>query len=287
MTFFNNTPASVLPPQRTLSFEDPLWAPLKAALARMAPDGFFNIAYSSGFDSRFLAFMATHLGYRVKLWHIRGPHIPVEETEEAQRRAEAMGLTVTIFDADPTRIADFVAAGKERCYVCKRAVFSTLLSQVEGPLADGTNASDRKQYRPGERALKELGVFSPWAEAGFEKPRMRELAAMVGFPDPDQPSRPCLMTRFPYSVQPQATQFALATRVERGLLERYPTLPLRCRFPDGKSPVVHVDEKVLNAMVEKDPAFVAKLTREVAELAGEAVPVVSQSVLSGFFDRQK
>lgn len=269
----------------TLLLTDPVWDPLRAALKRMAPEGFFNIAYSGGFDSRFLSFMATKLGYKVQLWHIRGPHIPVEETEEAVRRAALMGLNVTIFDADPTRIADFVAAGRERCYVCKHAVFSTLLSQVKGPLADGTNASDLSQYRPGERALRELGVFSPWAEAGYEKPRMRTLAAQVGFPDADQPSRPCLMTRFPYSVQPKAEQFALATRVERALLELFPSLPLRCRFLDGEKPVVHVDAKTLNAMIEKAPDFLSQLSTEVERLAGTPIEIVPQEKLSGYFDR--
>ncbi len=261
---------------------DPQWAPLYQALRRAATGGHVNVAYSGGFDSRFLAFCAKEMGFSVSLWHITGPHIPLAETQEALERAKVLGLTVRTVPTDPTKIADFVAAGINRCYVCKRAVFATLLSMVGGNLVDGSNATDSVNFRPGARALRELGVFSPWVEGGYTKPRMREMARSVGFPDPDQPSRPCMMTRFPYGVTPERQLMQIATEVERGMLEKYPTLSLRCRFPDGVNPVVHVGRA---SVEERGEDFLNQLSEDILRLTGRSIPVEVQDVLSGYFDR--
>ncbi len=266
-----------------LDKNDPIWAPLAAALSNAALENHLNIAYSGGFDSRFLAFCAKALGFEVTLWHVTGPHIPQQETQDALERAKEMALTVKLVPADPTRISDFVSAGRKRCYACKRAVFSTLLAMIEGDLCDGTNATDTFQYRPGEKALKELGVHSPWREGGYEKVRMRKIAATLGFPAPDQPSRPCLMTRFPYGMQPRRDLMALATTVECGLLKRYPKVALRCRFPDGLTPVVHVERASIRGLDEA--AFLSELEEEIIRVSGISIPVEVHDVLSGYFDR--
>ncbi len=53
----------------------------------------------------------------------------------------------------------------DRCYICKTAVFTALWDYARAhgfdTLADGSNADDVGDYRPGMRALKELGVSQP------------------------------------------------------------------------------------------------------------------------------
>ena len=56
-------------------------------------------------------------------------------------------------------------------------------------------------YRPGLRAIKELGVFSPLAEAGFTKEEVRKLAEELSVSVASRPSTPCLATRLPYGTE--------------------------------------------------------------------------------------
>ena len=41
---------------------------------------------------------------------------------------------------------------------------------------DGSNADDDDDYRPGSRAIAELGVISPLKEAGLTKAEIREIS---------------------------------------------------------------------------------------------------------------
>ena len=102
---------------------------------------------------------------------------------------------------------------KDRCYLCKKYLFEKLLDFAKAhgcrAVLDGTNADDGKAYRPGLRALSELGVISPLREAGFTKEEVRRLAAEYGLSAAKRPSDSCLATRLPYG-----------SRLERETLER-------------------------------------------------------------------
>ena len=67
-------------------------------------------------------------------------------------------------------------------------------------IIDGTNADDLKVYRPGVKALKELGIISPLAEFGITKDEIRTFAQSAGIKIFDKPSTPCIATRFPYGT---------------------------------------------------------------------------------------
>ena len=87
----------------------------------------------------------------------------------------------------------------DRCYICKRGMFEYMLECIDGlPLADGSNADDAGEHRPGRRALKELGIVSPLAEAGFTKGEIRTALRAMNLPAWNKPSNPCLATRIPY-----------------------------------------------------------------------------------------
>ncbi len=98
---------------------------------------------------------------------------------------------------------------KERCYYCKRSILGLLLNTAEergiAAVLDGSNADDTMDYRPGMKALKELGIKSPLLEAGLTKNEIRWLSAKAGLPTWDQPATTCLATRFPYgtSIEPE------------------------------------------------------------------------------------
>ncbi len=195
------------------------------------------LAFSGGLDSRFLAHMAcrsaSSSGVRLRLFHFTGPHMPEAETAFALAQAEAMGLELSIVPVDPLANPEVAANGPERCYHCKRHLF-TLLHKAAArhpafagqrpTLCDGTNASDLREYRPGLRALHELGVRSPLAETGFDKALIRNTGAATGLACPEQKARPCLLTRYAYGLSPTHSSLralAQAERTVQALLDRY------------------------------------------------------------------
>jgi uncharacterized protein len=116
-----------------------------------------------------------------------------------------MGARVQSIELDPRHIEEVSGNAASRCYHCKKFIFSHLRgyaakNNIEW-LLDGTNADDGRGYRPGLRALDELGVRSPLREAGLTKKMIRELSRLDGLETWNKPSAPCLATRFPYGQQ--------------------------------------------------------------------------------------
>lgn len=262
---------------------------LQAALeAASGGTGRVTIAYSGGLDSRFLAFCAVRAGFGVRLLHAAGAHVSPEDTREALELARAMGLEAETVRPPLASPATLARAGRERCYVCKKAIFAHLKAMAEGGrLCDGTNASDRGTFRPGARALAELGVHSPLAEAGFEKPEIRRQAAALGLPLPGQAARPCLLTRFPYGVEPSAEALRLVADVEAWLAGRPAAagLSFRLRFPDGRHPALHLERAGLEDGDSGRPEAIRQelLAHFGAALEGLTVTVMDR--LSGYYDR--
>ena len=96
----------------------------------------------------------------------------------------------------------FISNPKDRCYVCKTNLMSTMKAKALelgcDVLIEGSNADDIQDYRPGMKALGELGIISPLKEAGFTKSEIRTLSKEMGLPTWDMPSFACLATRFVY-----------------------------------------------------------------------------------------
>ena len=187
------------------------------------------LAFSGGLDSRFLAHTAARLaqeGVQARLFHIRGPHVQWAESAEALTWARARGFGITLVSLNPLTVPEVRANSKLRCYHCKRFLFTTLLEAVSAHpafagqkpiLCDGSNHSDLDALRPGLRALEELGVRSPLAEAGLSKEDIRRLAARTGLDRPDQHARPCLLTRFAYGLMPTPEVLAALEAAENSL----------------------------------------------------------------------
>ena len=140
-----------------------------------------------------------------------------EETASAMKQAEELGVPAKLVERDVLSDPVLRENPKDRCYHCKRALFSEMkrIAEARGirTLVDGTNADDTRVYRPGRKALEELGVLSPLALCGFTKDEIRAAARELLIPVADKPSTPCLATRFPYGSA--LTDDALR-RVERG-----------------------------------------------------------------------
>ena len=127
-----------------------------------------------------------------------------DETASAVKQAEELGVPVELVERDVLSDPVLRQNPKDRCYHCKRSLFSEMkriaADRGIGNLVDGTNADDMRAYRPGRKALEELGVLSPLALCGFTKDEIRAAARELLIPVADKPSTPCLATRFPYGT---------------------------------------------------------------------------------------
>ena len=182
-----------------------------------------GIAFSSGIDSTLLAWYANKvLGNRAHIYTVNAPYTPEEEIIESRALAKQYGFRHTVIDLDiPEEIRN---NPPDRCYLCKKQIFTTLLKQAEEDgaevLFDGSNTDDKGDYRPGMRALKELQVRSPFMELNIDKATIRQEAKAVGLPNWDKPANACLLTRLPYDTHLTNQAIEQVARAEEILHQR-------------------------------------------------------------------
>lgn len=159
------------------------------------------LAFSGGVDSAFLLWAAKSCGCDVHAYYAHTAFQPAFELEDARRLAREVGAPLTLVEADILAVPGAQANGPDRCYHCKRALFTRLLeaAQEDGYtlMLDGTNFSDDAGDRPGMRALRELEVRSPLRECGLTKGEIRRLSREAGLFTWDKPAYACLATRVP------------------------------------------------------------------------------------------
>jgi uncharacterized protein len=219
------------------------------------------VAFSSGVDSTFLLRVAhEELGDRVVAVTARSHSFPKRELDEAAAFCRAEGVRHEVIDSEELDIPGFAENPPDRCYHCKRELFSRLLAFArENGLAavlEGSNIDDDGDYRPGRRAIRELGIVSPLHEVGLTKAEIRALSREMGLPTSDKPSFACLASRFPYGERITAATLARVEKAEQWLLDAgFGLRQLRVRS--------HGDM----ARIEVPPDDIPRLAARAAEIA--------------------
>ncbi|WP_051694139.1 hypothetical protein [Desulfohalovibrio reitneri] len=256
---------------------------LRETLAAPAREG-MALAVSGGLDSRLLAWLLLGLRLPFTALHVRGPHVPPWESEGAVAWLAEHGVPFHVLDLDPLTLGPVRENARDRCYHCKRYLFAAMREKADslGPphLLDATNASDLGEYRPGLQALRELGVRSPLAELGIGKPDIRALAAQHGLSDPDQPSRACALTRFPYGHAIGRADLDLLLRAEYRV-ESLGVREFRLRLPAPGQVLLQLPRHA-----ECGESLLDRLRNEIQNVYGIVPEIVFSERLSGFYDTQ-
>ena len=167
------------------------------------------IGFSGGVDSSFLAAVCARImPASTLLVHLTTPLIGTPEQTSFERSVDRQTnegphfkLPVLNLSVDQLQLPQVACNDANRCYHCKHAGFTAIVNHAKSlgfpTVIDGSNASDRGDYRPGMRAAKELGVRSPLMEVGFTKDEERELLRAWGYPVWNLPAGACLATRVP------------------------------------------------------------------------------------------
>ena len=163
------------------------------------------IGYSGGVDSSFLVHFAAAERAEALPVFIKTPFIRESEQEDAESFCERRGIKMVVADIDLYSDERVVGNGPDRCYFCKRAMFEKVweIARENGcdVVADGTNASDPVDDRPGVRALRELGVRSPLRDADLSKSAIRRISRMDRLETWNKQSNSCLATRIDSGVR--------------------------------------------------------------------------------------
>ena len=211
------------------------------------------VAFSGGVDST-LVLKAAHdaLGRGAAAVTAASVIHPVWETREARDIARGIGVPLRVLRVEPLDDDAFAGNPPERCYHCKRKIFARFreIARSRGIpwVLDGTNADDAGDFRPGMKALAELGIRSPLKEVGLVKAEVRQLSRFLGLPTAAKPALACLASRFPYG-----------TKIDKDSLERVGKAEDLLRKLDFGQ--VRVRHHGAVARIEVDPREFARLMK--------------------------
>lgn len=165
--------------------------------------GSVAVAFSGGVDSTFLLNAASEaLGDKAVGITAASCIIPAQELKDAEAFCREWGIRHVILDTDPLQIDGFAENPSDRCYICKKSIFTEMIRFASengfGQVVEGSNLDDEGDYRPGMKAIQELGIKSPLKELGFKKTEIRAVSEWLHLPTWNKPSLACLASRIPY-----------------------------------------------------------------------------------------
>jgi len=220
------------------------------------------VALSGGVDSSLLCVAAKNaLGDQSAAITIASQVEVPGETDFARSVAQQVDIRHFIVAWDDLSIPAFAANDPMRCYYCKlnRLGYAVTFARENdlGVVVDGSNVDDAQDYRPGRKALQELGIRSPLAEAGLTKSDIRRLAQTLSLTVWDRPSAPCLATRFPYGTPITETGLHQVAEAEIFLKDLGFKI-FRVRH-HGETARIEVAQQEINSLIEQRIQVVDKL----------------------------
>ncbi|MFC1910234.1 ATP-dependent sacrificial sulfur transferase LarE [Chloroflexota bacterium] len=250
--------------------------------------GSMAVAFSGGIDSSVVAALAVKaLGNKALAVTVTSALQPSSERSMAKQVAKQLGVEHLEVRLNELRINSFKNNPVNRCYLCKKFRFERLLKIAEerglAVVADGTNYSDLGEYRPGLKALKELGIYSPLIEAGLSKIDSWKIAKLINLPNVEKPSNSCLATRVPYGEALSASRLERIDKAEKRVRFITGARLVRVRDHGNIARVELLPEERFRLFVDKS---MDRLSAELQELGYKFVTLDMEGYKPGKFDRK-
>jgi uncharacterized protein (TIGR00268 family) len=194
------------------------------------------VAFSGGVDSSVMALLAKEAAEETVLLTVDTATFTEPELKHAKKVADELGLEQIMVSYDWVADKELSANPRERCYLCKKKLAQLWLDEAEKRglqmVVEGTTASDLEDFRPGERALREMKISSPLLEEGITKEDVRVFAAEKKLSVAERPSMACLATRFPYDVEITEDLLKRVLKIETYVRDEFGVETVRARYHD-------------------------------------------------------
>ena len=214
------------------------------------------VAFSGGVDSTFLLKVASDvLKNDVVAITVNSNALSKEELESAKDFCLKNNIKQEIIDFDSFSVSGLIQNPPDRCYICKKAIFSKIINVANEIdikiILEGSNFDDDNDYRPGKKALKELGVLSPLRTSGLTKSEIRMLSKELKLPTWQKESSACLISRFSYGETLTKEKLSMIEKSEKFLRE-LGFHKIRVRIHDKLARIEIAPEELSRAIQERD-----------------------------------
>ena len=220
------------------------------------------IAFSGGVDSTFLLKVAHEvLGDKLLAVTASSEFFPARETAEAENFCRAEGIRQISFSENILAVENISDNPENRCYICKKTLFKKILQiAAENKIscvAEGSNMDDMGDYRPGLKAIDELGIKSPLRAVNLFKSEIRALSKGLNLPTFDKPSFACLASRFVYGENITVEKLQMVDAAEQFLLDKnFKQFRVRIHGKIARIEILPAEfEKILNLREEINSRF--------------------------------
>ncbi len=244
------------------------------------------VAFSGGVDSSTLLALAMAFSKEVKAVHFDSAFNTPGEKEIAKDVAKFLKADLQDIKIDPLACDDVRSNPPERCYFCKKENFAIVRKFAKklgyDAVAEGSNADDAGDYRPGMKAVAELGLLSPLLAAGLGKEEVREIARAVHLPNAEKPSSPCLATRVAYGVELTGDVIAAIGLAEAEIKAAIPDAEtIRARMHEGMLLRIEIDPPSLSHLLSTDARILIDLAAKIKRLGFKKVSLDLEGYKSG------